>query len=226
MTVSPWMNAGISAFLLSFIGMSTGGILTSSVFKLSGFMSARLVMVSVGLLLSIIFLEILPESIDMGGTFQTLSGSCMGYLFARLSDQYVHRLNKRNSSLTIQKSEHSLIWLILAMTLHNLPIGLALGAGLQGAQLQSMHEHLMMAMIIHSIPEGLAVGLLLVAAGYRLSFLFSTFILINAPILIGSAIGNSLNEILDSSTISLFISVALGTLVFVIIHEIFYRINS
>lgn len=153
MTVSPWMNAGISAFLLSFIGMSTGGILTSSVFKLSSYMSARLVMV-------------------------------------------------------------------------NLPIGLALGAGLQGAQLQSMHEHLMMAMIIHSIPEGLAVGLLLVAAGYRLSFLFSTFILINAPILIGSAIGNSLNKILDSSTISLFISVAIGTLVFVIIHEMFYRINS
>ncbi|MEC0143308.1 ZIP family metal transporter [Paenibacillus alginolyticus] len=220
------MSAGFFTFALSYIGMSAGGLFTFPFFKISTNMSQRLVMISVGVLISILLLEVLPESVSLGGLPQALLGSSIGYISARLSDLVLHRWSKRNSPLFIEASDHSNIWLISAMALHNLPVGLAIGTGLKGSQLQPVHEHLTITMIFHSIPEGLALGMLFISLGYRLPSLLFTYGLINVPILIGAALGYRLDESLNPFTISLLISIAIGTLMFVIIHEMLLPIKK
>lgn len=226
MHVASWLSAGFFAFALSFIGMSAGGLFALPFFKFSKYMSQQLIIISVGVLISILLLEVLPESIRMGGLPQALLGSSIGYLLARLSDLVLHKWSNRSSLVFTDTKEHSLIWLILAMALHNWPVGLAIGTGLQGSQFQPVHEHLTITMILHSIPEGLALGMLIVSIGYRLPFLLFIYSLINIPIWLGAAIGYRLDESLNPFTISLLISLAIGTLIFVIIHEMFLPIKN
>lgn len=120
---------------------------------------------------------------ELGPVLQTLSGLLAGcaalwFLRERLTtDHFAH------SSLQALGSRRSAL-VFLAMTLHSIPEGVAVGIG-YGAEshveAEGLGLHLAIAIAIHNIPEGMAVALPMRAAGASLARCFWFAFLTSLP---------------------------------------------
>lgn len=118
-----------------------------------------------------------------------------------------------------QSSELDQVWLfVLAITIHNLPEGLAVGVGFGGGDIAA-GSMLALGIGLQNAPEGLAVGLALRAVGYNPGKAFAIAALTGMvePVtgLIG-AWGVSLSQML----LPWAMSSAAGAMIYVISHEI------
>ncbi len=110
-------------------------------------------------------------------------------------------------------------WLfVIAIVLHNLPEGLAIGVAYAAQDLASAHA-LTTGIAIQDIPEGLVVSVALLAAGYRRSVAVTIGML--------SGLAEPIMAVLGAAVISLSaallpwgLGLAAGAMLFVISHEI------
>lgn len=110
-------------------------------------------------------------------------------------------------------------WLfIIAITIHKLPEGLALGVAYSGEHLTNP-ESLTIGIALQNIPEGLTVAISLVAVGY--SRIKAAFVAMLTGLVqpLGAIIG-LLTMHLSEKIVPLGMAMAGGTLLFVIINEI------
>ena len=113
--------------------------------------------------------------------------------------------------------------IFISILLHNLPEGLAIGSSFISAQ--TLGITLAIVIGLHNIPEGLATALSL--AGARVStkkIILFTFIA-GIPMGIGSFLGVYFAG-LFKSLIGLFLSLAAGTMLFVVLDEIMPKSKS
>jgi ZIP family zinc transporter len=111
------------------------------------------------------------------------------------------------------------IWLfVLAITLHNLPEGLAVGVGFGGGDVAA-GSALAMGIGIQNIPEGLVVALALVAAGYSRGF--SAAVALSSGLVepVGGLLGAGLLT-LSQAALPWGLAFAAGAMLFVVSHEI------
>lgn len=111
------------------------------------------------------------------------------------------------------------IWLfVLAITLHNVPEGLAVGVGFGGGG-TAQGAALALGIGIQNIPEGLVVALALAAAGYSRGFSAAVAFASGLVEPIGGLIGGGL---LSVSLVALpfGLAFAAGAMLFVVSHEI------
>lgn len=110
-------------------------------------------------------------------------------------------------------------WLfIIAITLHKLPEGLAVGVA-YGAEELVNPLSLVIGIAAHNIPEGLTVAISLVAAGYSRWRAAGTAFLIGLVQPLGAIIGLLLMDI-SFNIVPYGMAMAGGTLLFVVINEI------
>lgn len=111
------------------------------------------------------------------------------------------------------------IWLfIIAITLHNLPEGLAVGVGFAtGEMIQGLP--LAIGIGLQNMPEGLVVALSLVAQGYRRLFAFQVAVLTGLVEPIGGIIGATVVS-LAQPLLPWGMAFAAGAMLFVISDEI------
>ena len=110
-------------------------------------------------------------------------------------------------------------WLfIIAISLHKFPEGLAVGVAYGAGEMVNPLS-LVVGIALHNIPEGLTMAISLVAAGERKfkSALTATLIGLVQPV--GAFVGLLLIGV-SEALIPLFMAMAGGTLLFVVIHEI------
>lgn len=110
-----------------------------------------------GVMLSASFTSLIIPGIEYGGIFPVLLGIGLGSLSLGLADRLVPHLHivkgqeGGNSSLKA-------VWLfIIAITLHNMPEGLAVGVGFGSGDISGAIA-LMLAIGVQNIPEGFAVA--------------------------------------------------------------------
>lgn len=112
-------------------------------------------------------------------------------------------------------------WLfVIAIALHNLPEGLAIGVGYAGNEGEGLRANaLAMGIAIQDVPEGLVVAVALLAAGYKRSF----------AVLLGMATGlvEPVGAVLGAAVVGYSAAMlpwglgfAAGAMLFVISHEI------
>lgn len=136
------MSLGLLSLVTGLAGTLTGagaGLLLPSLPAL--FMGCLLNLTG-GLMLSIVCFELLPEAIVISQPWAiggVLAGSALMLLFHRFSDA-------RSAGLM----------LCLGVALHNLPEGLAVGAGFRDASLLGLT--LALCIVLHDLPEGLAMA--------------------------------------------------------------------
>ena len=174
-----------------------------------------------GIMLSASFWSLLNPSINYAITLNqipwlvTSLGFILGTIFILLTDKTFEKKVKNNR----------LSLLILSITMHNIPEGLAIGIafgsikyGISGSNINSS-VLLALAIGIQNFPEGAAISLPLRRDGYSRfkSFLYGSLSAIVEPIfgLIGAVITIKISYLMP-----LFLSFAAGAMIYVIIKEL------
>lgn len=107
--------------------------------------------------------------------------------------------------------------MLIAIGLHNIPEGIAIGAG--GSHDQQLGTLLAIMIALHSIPEGMAIAAPLLAGGISKGKVILLTALSGAATLFGGLLGIWLGSISDTS-IALSLSVAGGAMPYVVFGEI------
>ena len=118
-----------------------------------------------GVMLTASFTSLILPGIEAGGIWPVIIGVVIGVVFLDLADHLIPHMH----FIMGEEGGHSrrlrAVWLfIIAITLHNMPEGLAVGVGFGSGNLGDAFV-LMMAIGFQNIPEGLAVSISSMNAG-------------------------------------------------------------
>lgn len=169
-----------------------------------------------GIIIGLLFLEMIPESIELGGSFVLVIGITLGLLFYI----YIHRLMKKIIIITDSYQKdifvRSGVLLTISIALHNFPVGVSLGLTFG----TDIGKYLLTTIILHNIPEGIIIftPLFLAGFGFITWILFTAFITL--PFVIGSIIGQLLNFGI-SVWLAFIINIAIAIIFVVVVKEIF-----
>lgn len=215
------MTEGLSLSLFAvisvFIGLLLGGIAGYTAYRFFYHRMEQVYTFSGGLLAGFIAFELMPEMLKAYDAVGIFLGIAIGILVMRvldlmLNDQLMPHLDSTKRTLT------PVIVITLAVSIHNIPAGLALGASIFDHS-GSLSVSLILALALHSIPEGMAIGFPLFVMGYAyLRFFWMALalsLLLGLFSLIGMGIGTrfyKLNVLLMDS--------AIGAIGYVVLHEI------
>lgn len=189
---------------------------------------------SAGVMIAASFWSLLQPAIEIGkGTLKIPSyivvtaGFLIGAGFIWFCDKiisqaFLRRISNDNSS---KRKLNRIIMLILSITLHNVPEGLAVGVGF-GLINQNSEKSVLMGAIsiavgigLQNFPEGAAVSLPLRREGYsrKKSFFYGQLSAVVEPIT--AVIGAALVSIIKS-VLPLALSFAAGAMILVSVHEL------
>ncbi|WP_042278022.1 ZIP family metal transporter [[Clostridium] dakarense] len=203
----------IIGLLAGVIGTGFGGII-SVIFKrnvdkyLDFFMG-----LSGGIMLAVVTFDLMSESMDQMGVLYTVIFTFVGVLLT----MYI------KTRLDVSKDMKSGYLIFISILLHNLPEGLAIGSSFMSAE--SLGMTLAIIIGLHNIPEGLAMALGLVGSKMKISKIILFTVIAGIPMGIGSFLGAYFGGIF-SSLIGVFLATAAGTMMYVVLEEIFPKSRS
>ncbi|HDD39732.1 MAG TPA: ZIP family metal transporter [Nitrososphaeria archaeon] len=117
-----------------------------------------------GVMLAASFTSLILPGIESGGVLPVLVGILLGALAVSYMDKLIPHMHFIRIGVEGRRSRLRAVWLfVLAITIHNMPEGLAVGVGFGSGNLASATA-LMIAIGLQNIPEGLSVGLSLASS--------------------------------------------------------------
>ncbi|RLE91041.1 MAG: ZIP family metal transporter [Thermoprotei archaeon] len=118
---------------------------------------------SAGVMLAASFFSLIIPALDIGGLYVTLMGIILGVMMIFLANEYLPHEHLIKGIEGYHRLRIRRIWLfVFAITIHNLPEGLAVGVGFGTGNIK---EAIVLAVAIglQNAPEGLAVAFSLMA---------------------------------------------------------------
>lgn len=214
------VNLFIALFIsfLAFLGMYVGGI-TTSYFKrnLPGNIH-RLYIFCGGLLAGLLVFEIIPESIEQYDQMGLIIGGFLG-LFTMMSIETIFH-SKINHKGKRKNYIHGIIFLFIAIAIHNIPTGFAIGSNIVDQSITG--SPLLLALFLHQIPEGITLMVSSLLAGSN-SLSFTLISALLAIVLGISVIGGMSISNLSHQFNTIIMGSAVGTLGYVTVHEILWK---
>ena len=224
------------------LAMGIGGLITIIIGRRSDITICSLLAFAGGIMSSIAFFELIPEAIMLtdniaGNVYIVAGGIVLGVvgvltlnmLFDRMTDsdknKKIHETYEElhHQTALIEKSKankklfRSGIVMLIAITLHNFPEGLAIGAA--GSYEADLAIRISILMAIHNIPEGMAVAAPLLSAGVKKWKVMAWCMLSAVPIIFGGLIGYYLGTISDIVQ-AVCLAVAGGAMLYIVFGEI------
>lgn len=205
------------AAVVGVLGTATGGAIVLLAHSPSRRMLSVFLGFSGGVMVSLVAFDLMPEAFDLAGTPVGLAGLVIGSIVTAGIDlvyPHIHLMSQdRESSRFLRTS----FVVALGIALHDLPEGLAVGAGLRSNP--SLGIAVSMLMMLHNIPEGMAVAGPLLASGRSRKEVLTLSALAGAPSVLGAAIG-ALAGGVSSTLLGLAFSFAAGAMLFVTFDEL------
>lgn len=168
-TISPWMLGLMGGLVITLLN-SVGALLVLFWPRPSHRMMNTMLGFAAGVMLAASFTSLILPGIESGGLLPVLMGMALGATFLVAADRLTPHLHPERGREGIHGERIKAVWLfILAITLHNLPEGLAVGVGLGSGDLVRGLQ-LTLAIGLQNIPEGLAVAASARAAGMGSTF--------------------------------------------------------
>jgi len=228
------MNIIVMSLFAGVVGMGLGGIITALFGSRTERMTSIFLSFAGGVMISIVFLELIPESIELSSIAVAIIGLVIGAVMVFALNQLMDRFttSKNGSKLheTFAEFFHSNemitrktnmlrsgMIMLFAIALHNVPEGLALGAA--GHYDPSLGLALAIIIGLHNIPEGMAVSAPLIVGGLSKVKSVTITLLAGGTTLLGAIAGVIIGGISETA-IGVSFALAGGAMMYVVIGEI------
>lgn len=208
-------TAIIIGLLAGVLGTGLGGLLTFFIKSDSKQMSGILGF-SGGIMLAAVFMELIPEAIEVAGLANTMIGTLAGICFLFALDLIINIIMPQNS-LDRRNYARTAILLFLAIASHNFPEGMAIGSGYEASP--RIGFLLMLTIAIHDVPEGMAVATTFRLTGMSKVKAFVSSLIAGTPTILGTVTGSLLGQI-SAQWIAISMGFAAGAMIYTVSHEI------
>lgn len=207
------LKVTLIGLLAGVLGTGFGGIISAIFMKevnryLDFFMG-----LSGGIMLAVVVFDLMKEAMDMMGVYYTVLFILVGVLITMFI----------KTRLDVSKDMKSGYLIFISILLHNLPEGLAIGSSFMSTEALGLTLALVIG--IHNIPEGLAMALSLVGSKMKITKVILFTVIAGIPMGIGSFLGAYFGGMF-SSLIGVFLAIAAGTMMYVVLEEIFPKSRS
>ncbi|HHV94715.1 MAG TPA: ZIP family metal transporter [Firmicutes bacterium] len=216
MDYSVWRVA-LLGLLAGVVGTGLGGLIIARVGQPSKKVLSFVLGFSAGVMLAMIFVDLLPESLHIGGATNTFFGLLLGIMLLLLLDFVVPHQHVAGGEEQRARYLRLSILLSLGIALHNLPEGLAIGTGYAASQARGWR--LMMATLLHNIPEGMAMAGPMVAAGIASMRVAAAAVVAGLPEGIGALLGVLIGGV-STATLAISSSFAAGAMLYIVFDEL------
>ncbi|NLG86018.1 MAG: ZIP family metal transporter [Firmicutes bacterium] len=172
-----------------------------------------------GVMLSVVFADLFPEALRLGGIPTSLVGLSLGIALLLLLDLYLPHSHFLSLGCNDRHSRflQSSLLLGLGIAMHNLPEGLAIGAG------YAVSEHLGLGLAIiiaiQNVPEGMAMGGPMKAACIDDRHILLWSCLAGVPMGLGALMGAALGTV-SPRMLSLALGLAAGAMLYITFDEL------
>jgi len=222
--------------------MGLGALLAALIGKRTPTMGSYLLSFAGGVMTSIVCFGLIPESIELLKELEmpeltsiatTITGVILGICIVMVLNRIVDKVTAvKNESLKIhntpeeflhsnkidnKKLLRSGIFILIVIALHNIPEGMAIGAG--GAFNADFGLMIAIMIALHNIPEGMAVSAPLIAGGISKTKAVLFTALAGATTLIGTLFGILLGGVSEVA-VALSLSAAGGAMLYIVYGEI------
>lgn len=216
----------LQVFLISLLsGLATG--LGGLIVVWFGHPSKKLLSFYLGISASmmglVVLVDLLPASFQYGSGFHTFIGLMIGISMMLIFDKMLHksfykeRLDGYNS-LYENKFYRSLgYFMTLAIALHNIPEGLAIGAGFENQEELGIRVALVIA--LHNIPEGLGVASTLLLGEIPVLLVILLPLATGLFIPMGTLASSLLGKMMPD-WISIGLSIASGAMIYIVLKDV------
>jgi len=230
------MNIIIISLLVGVVGMGLGGIITAIFGSRTDKMISIFLSFAGGVMASIVFLELIPESIEYSNIWITIMGLLSGVLMVLILHSIIDKISSvAKSKLGFHESYaeffhsdgiiknkkgmlRSGIIMLFAIALHNIPEGLAMGAA--GYHDAALGLTIAVMIGLHNIPEGMAISAPLISGGLSKAKAVFLAFLTGSTTVIGAVAGVLIGGI-SYTALALSFSAAGGAMLYVVFAEIF-----
>lgn len=201
-------------------GMSTplGGWLVLQFRYLSKTILALVLGLTVGIMTTVVLVDLMPMALQSGTSSRFFIGFFSGVAFLWVLRQVVDKLADKQHTDAETAVFYQMGWFIaIAIALHDLPEGIAIGAG--NAVKQEVGLLIALAIAFHNIPEGMSIAAPLRLAGMPKRKIFWMTFWTGWVTPLGTLCSLGLFSI-STSFVSLTLSFASGAMMYVVGHDI------
>jgi len=187
-----------------------------------------------GVMISVVCFGMIPESFALANTTVCVSGLIIGIVVIMVLNRIIDRMSEiKEEKLNVHHTHEELyhesriirnptrmiqsgILMFIAIALHNVPEGVAIGAG--GSYNYSLGVMLAVMLAIHNIPEGMAIAAPLLAGGINRWKVVLLTALCGGTTVLGGFIGVFIGVISDF-VVALSLSAAGGAMLYIVFGE-------
>ena len=228
------MNIILMSLIAGVAGMGLGGLLTAMIGSRSDKMISVFLSFAGGVMISTVFMELIPEAISLSGITITIIGLIAGAAMVFLLHSLIDRISRSYSKSKLHETfaeyfhsgdvitkESSMLRsgfiMLFAIGLHNVPEGLAMGAA--GNYDASLGLALAIIIGLHNIPEGMAVTAPLIVGGISKTKSVIITLIAGSMTVLGAVAGVLLGGI-SSIAVAVSFAAAGGAMLYVVLGEI------
>ncbi len=217
------MGLELYSVVFGSLGIGFGGFLSLFFKNVNVGITCLILSFASGMMISGPCFEMLPHSIEISGVSLTLIGFFFGIIMVVIFDLFIDsyidkRILKYNNRLDPKNDMlKSAVIMVVATMFHDIPEGIAIGAGLSHGSSLVLLMGIML--ILHNVPIGIAIGGSLLSADFKkISMLLITFFA-GTITLVGCLIGYAFGSISEQVT-SVSLAVASGAMLYVVFEDI------
>jgi zinc transporter, ZIP family len=215
-----WLIVTLIGLSAGVFGTMSGGLAVLVVRKVRDKLLSILLGISAGIMASISFLDLIPEAIEGGTIFTAMIGILLGIGIIGLLDiKFPHHhlsLTKDGGAKNCPYLKTGIL-LSIGIALHNLPEGVAIGAGFMVSYQTGLLLSIMIA--IHNFPEGMAVGAAMCVGGVKAKKVILITALAGVPMGLGALLGVALGGV-SKWALSISLGFAAGAMLYIIFDEL------
>lgn len=210
------LNVVAIATFAGVIGTAGGGFLVALIPRPSNRLTGLFLGLSGGIMLSITFLDLIPEALATGFISSSFFGIIAGMALILSLDYLLPHIHYSSDSKDCHFKKVGIL-LGISIAMHNIPEGFAIGTGFS-AEIK-LGASLAFIMALHNLPEGLAMGTMLKCSNTTPGSIIAATALAGLPTGIGALGGHLLGDI-SAASLAWALGLAAGAMLYITFSEL------